>query len=173
MKTITRFVFVVCMLPFQAHAFNVHNGITFDMTQKEVENKGFVCNPPEEKDPNVKARCEHMDMTGVAFGYPTKDYSLTIGPSGKVDGISAKFSGNIATSDYLSLHNKIKHFFPEKDEKASFHSQGTATRDQWRAKNNAAAVLLLINGMPPYIKTSLSITFWSPRYMAIRDKSSK
>jgi len=174
MKTITKLItFAACLMPFTAYAFNGHNGISFDMTQQEVEKKGFVCNPPEKKDPNVKAECEHMDLTGVAFGYPTKDYRLIIGSSGKVDMIGAEFGGHIATSDYFSLHSKIKHFFPTKDEKASFHAQGTATRDQWRAKNNASAVLLLIYGVPPITKTSLSITFWSPRYMAISDKNNK
>lgn len=114
-----------------------------------------------------------MDLTGVAFGYDTKDYSLIIGPNGKVNMISADFRGHIATSDYFSLLNKIEHFFPKKNEKGTFHAQGTVRRDEWRSKNNAVAILLLIIGIPPITKTNLSITFWSPRHMAISDKNNK
>lgn len=173
MKTVTKFVLILCLAPFTAYAFDGHNGISFDMTQQEVEKKGFVCSPPKEKNPSIKAECEHMDLTGVAFGYPTKDYSLIIGPSGKVDNINANFGGHISIEDYLGLHRKIEHFFPEKNEKASFHAQGTATRDEWRDKTNASAVLLLFYGTPPITKTRLSISFWSPRYMSIIDKKNK
>lgn len=164
---------VVTIASIPAYAFNGHNGINFDMSQKEVEKLGFVCNPPKEKDPDTKANCEHMDMTGVAFGFPTRDYRVRIGSSGKVDMISSEFSVNLSTAEYIRLHSKIEHFFPTKDEDASFHAQGTARRDQWRAKNNAAAVLLLMNGIPPVTETSLGISFWSPRYMTSSDKQNK
>ena len=150
-----------------------HNGINFDMTQKDVEEKGFVCNPPEEQNPSIKTECKHMDLTGVAFGYPTKDYSLIIGPTGKVDKIGAEFNGNMSMDDYLKLHREIEFFFPNKDEKGTFHSQGTVRRDEWRDKNNTSAVLLLFDGIPPITKGSLSITFWSPRHTEITDKNNK
>lgn len=150
-----------------------HNGIRFDMTQKQVEAKGFVCNPPEEKKSDVVAECQHMDMTGVAFGFPTKDYRILIGSTKKVDMIGAEFSGRVGTEDYFSLHRKIEHFFPKKYEAGTVHEQGMVRRDEWRANNNASAVLMLMNGIPPITKTSLSITFWSPRWMAKADKENK
>ena len=156
-----------------AIASDGHNGIRFDMTQKQIEAKGFVCNPPEEKTPDVIAECQHMDMTGVAFGFPTKDYRILIGPTKKVDMIGAEFSGRIGTEDYLSLHRKIEHFFPKKNEAGTLHEQGMVRRDEWRAKNNAALVLLLVSGIPPITNTSLSVTFWSPRAMAESDKKNK
>lgn len=139
-----------------------HNGIRFDMTQKEVEEKGFVCNSPEKKQSHILAVCKHMDMTGVAFGYPTKDYNIVIGPSGKVDKIGAEFSNITSASDYLSLHSKIKDFFPNKQEAGSIH-ESFAMRDVWTAKNNSAAILNYTEGVPPFIKSSLSISFWSSR----------
>lgn len=139
-----------------------HNGIRFDMTQKEVERKGFVCNPPREKQKNILADCRHMDMTGVAFGYPTKDYNIAIGPSGKVDKIGAKFVNINSASDYLSLHAKIVHFFPNKKEDGSMNGS-LIMRDVWLANDNSSAVLLYIEGVPPVFGSSLSISFWSPR----------
>jgi hypothetical protein len=113
-----------------------------------------------------------MDMTGVAFGFPTKDYRILIGPTKKVDMIGAEFSGTIDTEDYLSLHRKIEHFFPKKNE-AGTVQESMVRRDEWRANNGAAAVLLLIKGIPPITKTSLHITFWSPRAMADAGKNNK
>lgn len=150
--------------PISAFAFDEHNGISFNMTQKEVEKKGFVCNPSEGY-PNIKAKCQHMDLTGVAFGYPTKDYKVSIGTSGKVDIISADFSGQLKTSNFFDIRGKIKHFFPTKNEEATFNYQGVS-REEWRSKDNAAAVLVLMPGTPPFSETSLSITFRSPRYKA-------
>jgi len=147
-----------------------HNGISFDMTQKDVEEQGFVCNPPEEQNSDIRANCKHMDLTGIAFGYPTKDYSLIIGSTGKVDKIGAEFSENISMDAYFKLHREITFFFPNKYEKGTFHSQGTARRDEWRDKNNTSAVLLLFDGIPPVTKTSLSITFWSPRHIEMSNK---
>jgi len=87
--------------------------------------------------------------------------------------IGAEFSGRVGTEDYFSLHRKIEHFFPKKYEAGTVHEQGMVRRDEWRANNNASAVLMLMNGIPPITKTSLSITFWSPRWMAKADKENK
>ena len=156
---------IFCFIFSTAYAFNGHNGIGFDMSQNEVEAKGFVCNPPNERGANYIAECEHMDMTGVAFGYPTNYYRVRIGKNKKVIMIGAVFSGTITQEDYFKLQNKIEFFFPKKDEKASFYKQGMAIRDEWNDQNNASAVLLYVKGIPPITKTSISITFWSPYYM--------
>ena len=140
-----------------------HNGINFNMTQHEIEEKGFVCNPSKGKNSNIESKCEHMDMTGVAFGFPTKDYRLTIGPSGKVDIISADFSGRIDSADYFSIQSKIQHFFPTQNEVATLHEQGLLRRDEWVSNDNAAAVLTYVSAIPPFTKQTLSIAFRSPR----------
>ncbi|PTQ85288.1 hypothetical protein [Agitococcus lubricus] len=162
-------IFTICS---HAIAFDGHNGISFDMTQKQVEAKGFVCHPPQEKNPSVIAECQHTNMTGVAFGFPTKDYQISIGPTKKVDMIGADFSGRISKKDYVGLFRKIEQLFPKKDETGTFH-EGTVLRDVWRANNNAAVILLLMNGVPPITESSLGITFWSPRAMAEADKNNK
>lgn len=170
-----KFAYIVIVAITTSHAAiaaDGHNGIRFDMTQQQVEAKGFVCNPPKEKKPDVIAECRHMDMTGVAFGFPTKDYSILIGPTTKVDSIGAEFSGRIGTEDYFDLHHKIVHFFPIEHKAGSMHSE-SIRRDEWRSNNGAAAVLLLLKGTPPVTRTSLSIRFWSPRAMAEADKNNK
>ena len=151
-----------------AHAFDGHNGIRFDMSQKDVEKLGFVCNPEKEQDSYYKADCEHMDMTGVVFGHPTKDYVVNIGPSNKVDMIQATFSElkTIYDPPYYKLRSKIEHFFPTKDESVSFNSPGNLVRDGWRSNNTALAVLVYVKGSPPIIETSLNISFFSPRYVS-------
>lgn len=132
---------IACMTVLTcAHAMDGHNGIQFDMSQKEVEAKGFVCNPPKEKIDHILSLCAHMDMTGVAFGDPTKDYSIVIGPSGKVDQISAVFANTANVSDYVSLSAKIVNFFPNKHEPSTMHESHVMT-DEWRAHDNSAAVL--------------------------------
>jgi hypothetical protein len=138
-----------------------HNGIRFDMKQKDIEAIGFVCKPRNEKVNHIHVECNHMDMTGVAFGFPTKDYSVAIGSTGKVTFISSNFSGNITTSDYLGLNSKIELFFPNKVAELTMHSN-VARIDHWRDKNNSAAVLLWTAGVEPYISQKLTITFWSP-----------
>jgi hypothetical protein len=141
--------------------FDGHNGIRFDMKQKDIEAKGFVCRPRKEKITHIHVECNHMDMTGVAFGFPTKDYNVTLGSTGKVTFISADFSGNINTSEYLGLNSKIELFFPNKIPELTMYSE-VARIDHWRDKNNFAAVLLLTAGVEPYISQKLKITFWSP-----------
>ena len=171
MNIITKLVgVIVCSLPLAVSAFSGHNGINFDMTQKQVEIKGFVCNPPKEESSSIKAECKHMDFTGVAFSFPTNDYTIYIGPSGKVDIITADFSKQLSLTDNLKLYRNIEHFFPTKYEKGAFYSEGLMRRTEWRAKNNASAVLLFINAMPPVRDATTSITFTSPRRIANADK---
>lgn len=155
-----------------SRAMDGHNGIRFEMTQKDLEEKGFVCNPPKEPKIHIRALCEHMDMTGIAFGFPTKDYRIIIGPSGYVDKIGAHFSGRISMADYLGLSSKIEHFFPKKYAPGTIYAK-TSRIDEWRADNNASAVLIYFQGVPPVIDQSLSINFWSPRAMAEADKNNK
>lgn len=140
------------------------------MTQKQVEALNFVCNPPEEPDPYKLAECHHMDMTGVAFGYPTQDYEVTIGPSKKVDRIEAKLIGVRSLADVLELHQKVKKFFPIEDKQGTHRHQGTYSRDAWRTKNNAGLSLFFSSGAPPIAKSYLSVTFHSPRSMYKLDK---
>jgi len=155
----------IFLMPASVSGFNGHNGITFDMTQNEVEKKGFVCNPLEKEDRRIKYRCNHMDLTGVAFGYNTKDYNLAIGHSGKVIKIGANFTGIKTVSDYLNLHTQIEQFFPNKYEKGSMHEK-SLTREEWRSKNNSSVVLIHFKGSPPYIQPSLVLSFWSPKSLA-------
>jgi hypothetical protein len=143
-----------------------HNGILFNMTQKQVEGKGFVCNPPEEKSDTTIAVCNHIDMTGIAFGYPTKDYEVRIGPSKKVDTIRASFSGEITSDQYFDLHSRIPLFFPKKDEAATDNNSKYYECNEWRAKNNSSARLCLFYRP----KTSMGICFFSPRAQLARDK---
>lgn len=157
------YVALAAIFSSPAIAFDGHNGISFDMTQEQVEEKGFVCNPPKEEMQDVVAECQHMDMTGVAFGFPTTDYQILIGSAKNVVMIGAKFSGNLSAADYLSLQRKIEHFFPNKEEAKTVYVKNQFRRDVWRANNNATAVLVLMNGVPPIIKTSLTIAFWNPR----------
>lgn len=164
-KIVLKAVLIIFASSTFAFASEGHNGILFKMTQKQVEAKGFVCNPPDEKSETMMADCRHMDMTGVAFGYPTKDYRVVIGPSKKVDMIIADFSGRITTDQYLDLHYKIKHFFPKKNEAATIND-GDFIHNEWRANNNVAVWLNLFTSSP----SSMSISFVSPRAVLALDK---
>ncbi len=130
------------------------------MSQKTVEAKGFVCNPPKETEENTLALCRHMDMAGTAFGLPTQNYTLTLGRSGGVRGISADFSRDVSTTDYFEVRRQIEDFFPDKYDPGTIHAQGSVRRDEWRAPDGSAAVLLLSNGVPPITRTKLMISFW-------------
>ncbi|MCX6068221.1 MAG: hypothetical protein NT121_21135 [Chloroflexi bacterium] len=153
-----------------AYAQDGHNGIKFEMTQKQVEALGFVCNPPKKPSSDKLAECHHMDMTGVAFGYPMQDYEVSIGASNNVDSIKAKLNGVRSLADVLELHEKVKNFFPIEDVQGTHRHQGMYSRDAWRAKNNAGLSLFQDSGAPPIIKPSLSVTFYSPRFMFELDK---
>lgn len=157
-------VIFACLQVGVAMAFDGHNDIKFTSTQKEIENKGFVCRPPEKPKPKILAECRHMDMVGVMFGYKSTNYRIQIGKDRKVDMIGADLVGRLDSSDYFALQEKISFNFPKKNEEGSFVAQGVAIRDEWHAQNGASAILLLTFGVAPVTKTNLSITFWSPRY---------
>lgn len=172
MKRLICIMIAATCLTFPAYAQDGHNGIRFDMNQKQVEAKGFSCNPPKEKkDSDVIAVCHHMDMTGVAFGIPTQEYEVRIGPTKRVDEIRAELVGMRNLSDILSLHRKVENFFPKKDEAGSHRAQGMYSRDAWRANNNAGVAVFMFSGVPPITKTTVSVMFYSPRAMAAVDKA--
>lgn len=163
--------FLLFSSSLSAFAVDGHNGITFKMTQKQVEAKGFVCNPEKERK-DVIAVCNHMEMKGAAFGNPTENYEVSIGINKKVDGIKAElvgFSANV--EDYLELTMKIQKFFPNKDEKLSFNGEGYFIKDFYRSKDKSGAAILITKPMPPIIKGKTVITFYSPYAMSQVDKS--
>lgn len=170
MKKISYIAIISTFFTFSVYAAKGHNGIQFDMTQKQIEAMDYACNPPKEKNPMITAECFHMDMTGKVFGYKTQDYEVRIGPSGKVDMISANIIGVKTLSDIIELHLKIQKFFPIKDEEGTHRKQGMYSRDAWRAKDGSGISLFLFNGIPPVIKTTLDITFQSPRSLVAIDK---
>lgn len=151
----------ITFLSSQVLAFEGHNGITFDMTQKQVEAKGFVCNESRSSNTNIILDCNHMEMTGTAFGLPTKNYNVSIGKSKKVIRIGAEFGGNVNMQSHLNLSTQIGNFFPKKLADKSMHSKDVLM-DVWEAKNGAHAVLNFFSGIPPIIKASMRISFWSP-----------
>lgn len=155
----------IACVGLSAHAQDGHNGIRFDMTQKQVEAKGFTCNPPKEKIGNIVALCHHMDMTGVAFGIPAQDYEVRIGPSKRVDVIKAELTGVRSIEDIFSLHRKVENFFPAKDLKLSHGAQGSYNSDFWRAKNNAGLSLYMSRS-----QKTISLQFFSPRSVVETDK---
>lgn len=164
-------VTVAALFSFHAYAQEGHNGIRFDMNQKQIEAKGFACNPPKEKKDDVVAICHHMDMTGVAFGMPTQEYEVQIGPAKKVDEIRAELVGMRDLSDLFALYRKVENFFPKKDEAGTHSGQGVYMRNAWRANNNAGAAIFVMQGVRPITKTTVSVMFYSPRAMAAVDKA--
>ncbi len=170
MKTGCFIAIGIAVISFTAQAIDGHNGIKFDMTKKQVEEKGFFCNPPKRPDPLVIAECHHMDMTGVAFGIPAKDYEVRIGTSNRVDEIKAELIGLRSLSDVIELHQKIEKLFPTKDEAGTHSEKGMYTRDEWRAKDNSGVSLFMASAIPPITKAVARLTFYSPRSMEEIDK---
>jgi hypothetical protein len=158
-------IVIAAICSSHAIAFDGINGISFNMTQKQVEAKGFVCNSLKEKNTNFIAQCEHMSMTGVIFGFPTNDYNVGIGSTKKVDRIGAYFNKGIGIADYLQIAVKIQTFFPEEEKEWSTASNSAVKVNQWKANDGTRARLTLISGVPPVRKTSLSIDFYSTRLM--------
>lgn len=161
------------LLSSSLHAFAVdgHNGITFKMTQKQVEAKGFVCSPETERKYIISV-CNHMEMTGTAFGNPTGNYEVSIGTNKKVSEIKADLVGfSTSIESYLALTLKLEKFFPIKDEKLSFNGQGYFVKDFYRSKDKSGAAVLITKPMPPISKGSKVVTFYSPYAMSQIDKS--
>lgn len=161
--------FMLFSSSLSAYAVDGHNGITFKMTQKQVEAKGFVCNS-EKKRTDIIAVCSHMEMKGSAFGIPTANYEVGIGTNKKVDEIRADLVGFSASiANYVDLTSKIEKFFPNKDEKRSFNSNGDFLKDFYRGKDKSGVSIVIIKAIPPISNGSKSITFYSPRAMSLSD----
>ena len=163
--------FLLLSSSLSAFAVDGHNGITFKMTQKQVEAKGFVCNS-EKRLKNIIAVCNHMEMTGIAFGYPTENYEVRIGANKKVNAIQADLVGfSTSIENYIDLMLKIEKFFPIKDEKLSFGGDGYFVKDFYRSKDKSGAALFITKPMPPISKGGSAITFHSPYAMSQIDKA--
>lgn len=152
-----------------------HNGIKFDMTQKQLESKGFICNPEPKPDMTI-TKCKHMDMTGVAFSVPTQNYTVHIGRDNHVAIISADLVGVRRYEDYTHLLNTVSEFFPTKDEASSSSNSGSGMilqRDAWRDKNNAGIAVSFFSGTGGgliSIKQQATVVFSSPNFMSVKDK---
>ncbi len=163
--------FLLFSSSLSAFAVDGHNGITFKMTQKQVEAKGFVCNPEKERK-DIIAVCNHMEMTGTAFGNPTENYEVSIGANKKVNEIKADLVGfSTSIESYLALTLKMEKFFPIKDEKLSFNGEGYFVKDFYRSKDKSGAAFFMTKPMPPISKGSKVITFYSPYAMSQVDKA--
>lgn len=152
-----------------AQALDGHNGITFNMSQRQVEKKGFICQSQTKDRLGIIARCLHMDMTGVAFGVPTQNYEVEIDSNKRVASIQADLIGIRTLADYLALHNRIDKFFPKKDESRSFAAD-VGRLDFWRDKDNSGISVYISPGVRGITKDTKWVTFWSPANMAAFDK---
>ena len=157
------YILIITLFSFNAHSQDGHNGIRFDMNQKQVEEKGFVCNPPKEKRSN-------MDMTGVAFGIPTKDYEVHIGADNKADIILAELVGIQELPDLFSLYRKVENFFPNENPDDTHTEPNLFIRKSWKAKNNSGATIFIMQGIKNFTKTKVSVIFYSPQYNAASEK---
>ena len=154
-------------------AVDGHNGIKFEMTQNQLENKGFICNPSSEFFATSIAKCKHMEMTGVAFSVQTRNYTVYIDNDNRVAVILADLVGLRSLEDYFSLLTNISGFFPKKDEANSLadsRSGNTLRRDAWRTNNNAGIALSYVSGVRGIMKDQVSVIFSSPSYMSKTDK---
>lgn len=151
------------------YAIDGHNGIRFNMTQRDVEAKGFVCAPPKKEGREI-AVCRHMELTGTAFGVATQNYEVTIGPDKRVADIRADLVGIRTVPEYLNLLSKVQDFFPKKDEAGTHSAQGLYMRDAWRAPDNSGASVFYASGVKGVTKDTMSVTFSSPSEMAAVDK---
>lgn len=144
-------------------ALDGHNGINFTFTQKDVESLGFVCKPPKKESDNFSAKCLHMNMRGEVFGYSANNYEVTIGKNKKVDSIKTELIGRFDHAEYLRVNEKAEYFFPIKNEAGSVRSAGNILRDQWFSPDKSSVILMLFYGVPGVMKTTMSVSFWSPR----------
>lgn len=147
------------MCATSAFAMDGHSGISFSMSQKDIEALGFVCQPPNKNE----TRCFNDSYKGDAFGYPTTGYEVDIGDKNTVRHIKTKLSGKISLADYDDLCKKIEQIFPTKNEKATFR-KNDLTIDGWIADNRAKAFLFVAHKGGELEPRSAAIAFSSPEY---------
>jgi hypothetical protein len=169
MKNVSVAALLLTIGPY-AFAIDGHNGIRFNMSQKDVEGKGFVCSPPKKSDTREVAVCKHMELSGTAFGVPTQNYEVSIGPDKRVARIRADLVGIRSAQDYLSLLNRVQEFFPVKDEARTQRVQGQFMNDTRRAPDNSAVSVFYAPGVQGIVKDMLAVTFMSPAHVELTDK---
>lgn len=170
MKKIMLFILLATASCY-SYALDGHNGIRFDMTQKQLESKGFICHPNNKEERLTIATCKHMDMSGVAFSLPTQNYEVQIGSDKRVAWIRADISGIHSMADYIALVTNISEFFPKKD--AAGTLRGSSFRkDAWRDNNNAGISVSYFAGAEgvEWDKDTFWISFTSPSVMKAADK---
>ncbi|WP_341685282.1 hypothetical protein [Limnohabitans sp.] len=153
-----------------ALAFDGYEGIKFSYTQKDVESQGYVCKPPTKSTEEFLAKCRHLSKRGEVFGYPAENFEVTVGKEGRVESIRMELVGRFDIGEYLKLGQKIEYIFEKKNEAGSVRSSGNVLRDEWVASNGSRAVLMLFYGVPGVMKTTTSISFWSPRVINGKQK---
>jgi tol-pal system protein YbgF len=158
-----------------SYAIDGHNKIKFNMTQKQLEKIGFICNPVTD-DQLIVAKCKHMDMTGVAFNVPAQNYTVTIGRNKKVAEIKADLIGISDLKAYIKLKHNIDEFFPNKNNSIKKPAKIGWFQDGWIANNNAGINLYVIFDSrdviaDKYRRDSIAeIVFNSPNYMTALTK---
>lgn len=165
-----KFAFVVLLstTTLYCHAIDGHNGIKFEMTQQQLESIGFICNPNTKKEREPIATCRHIDMTGIAFGVPTRNYAVEIDSDNRVSSIRVDIGIN-SMADYIELNTNISGFFPNNDEFETDSKQGSYIKNGWRANNNAGIWFTYFSGVKGIVKDKFWLIFNSPSYMTKRD----
>ena len=137
-----------------------HNGISFQMDRKQVESLGFKCKEAK-ADAWFSFSCQHMDMTGRAFGYDTLKYSVLINrEDGKVAQVGAAFANLNKLSDYHSLSMRVKEFFPNQE----FSSLGGSMSSLIYGDENKEKIALdYFKGVPPILPAEITVAFWSSK----------
>jgi len=154
-----------------------HNGIKFDMSQKQVEAMGFVCEPEEGRDHIVIAECKHSKMIGTAFDYKTKDYTLLISASGKVGTVSAEIIG-VPHWEYgtnsrqltQDLFLKIRKTFPIKTYSGGII--GSSVNEEWYTRDGFRLSVTMLSGIAAVSnKSSTSMHISSPSFIALEKQT--
>lgn len=136
-----------------------HNGITFNMNQKDVEKLGFVCKESKPDD-WFSVSCSHMAMTGRAFSHNIAEYSVTINrQDGKVCQIDAAFTDISKLPDYMLISSKVTDFYSTE---VYSNIVGNIYDRMWIDKNKARLVLNYSEGVPPIFPDKITVSFWSP-----------
>jgi len=151
-----------------------HNGIKFDMSQKQVEAMGFVCKPEEDRHHTTIAKCKHSKMTGTAFDYRTKNYRLSISTSGKVGVIFAEIVGmpyweyNTSSQQLTQdLFSKIQKTFPIKADSRGV--PGSYVNSEWNTRDGFKLSVIMFPGMSTVSsKSSTHMQISSPSFISIQ-----